>query len=161
MSLAKRLLLAGAIALACSQPVLAETVGQTLEQADRYWVEGKLVQAQQAFEAAVKAEPASVPARLRLAGFQLSQQQMEACIANYKQVIGQEPKNSKAWIGLGMAFLHISQPENARAHLTKRFAPIRHARSSWRSCWPNWTKKPSNKLCDESKKAPESGAFFR
>lgn len=115
MSLAKHLLLAGAIALACSQPVLAETVGQTLEQADRYWVEGKLVQAQQAFEAAVKAEPASVPARLRLAGFQLSQQQMEACIANYKQVIGQEPKNSKAWIGLGMAFLHISQPENARA----------------------------------------------
>ena len=73
------------------------------------------MQAQQAFEAAVKAEPASVPARLRLAGFQLSQQQMEACIANYKQVIGQEPKNSKAWIGLGMAFLHISQPENARA----------------------------------------------
>ena len=50
MSLAKRLLLAGAIALACSQPVLAETVGQTLEQADRYWVEGKLVQAQQAVE---------------------------------------------------------------------------------------------------------------
>ena len=90
MSLAKRLLLAGAIALACSQPVLAETVGQTLEQADRYWVEGKLVQAQQAFEAAVKAEPASVPARLRLAGFQLSQQQMESCIANYKQVIGQD-----------------------------------------------------------------------
>ena len=57
MSLAKRLLLAGAIALACSQPVLAETVGQTLEQADRYWVEGKLVQAQQAFEAAVSQYP--------------------------------------------------------------------------------------------------------
>ena len=115
MSLSRRLLLAGAVALACIQPLAAETAGQTLAQADRYWAEGKLTEAQQAFEAAAREQPASTAVRLRLAGFQLAQQQMDACIANYKQVIGQEPKNSKAWIGLGMAFLHISQPENARA----------------------------------------------
>ena len=110
-----RLLLAGLFAACCSLAAQAETAGSFLSRADAYWAEGKLEQAQQAFEAAVTKEPDSVPARLRLAGFQLARQQTSACIANYQQAISQEPDNSNAWIGLGLAYLHSSRPELARA----------------------------------------------
>ena len=111
----RRVLLVGAMLLASSFPARAETVSQMLERADRFWSAGQLDQAQQAFEAAVKAEPGSVAVRLRLAGFQLSRQQFDASMVNFKQAISQEPGNSRAWIGLGMAFLHSSRPESARA----------------------------------------------
>lgn len=52
---------------------------------------------------------------MRLAGFQLSRQQTTDCIINYQKVISQEPKNSKAWIGLGLAYLHSSRAPLARA----------------------------------------------
>ena len=111
----RRVLLVGAMLLASSFPARAETVSQTLERADRYWSAGQLDQAQQAFEAAVKAEPGSVAVRLRLAGFQRSRQQFEASMVFVTQAISQEPGNSRAGIGLGMAFLHSSRPESARA----------------------------------------------
>ena len=115
MSRTLRFLLAGLMVAACSAGAIAETAGQSIVTADRLWTEGKLDDAQKAFEAAVAAEPASAEIRLRLAGFQLSRQQTTACITNYQKVISQEPKNSKAWIGLGMAYLHSSRAPLARA----------------------------------------------
>ncbi len=115
MSVIRRILLAGLIFAACSLGAQAGTAGESIAKADRYWADNKLDDAQRAFEAAVKAEPDSVSIRLRLAGFQLSRQQTSDCIDNYHKVISQEPKNSKAWIGLGMAYLHSGRPTLARA----------------------------------------------
>jgi len=107
--------LPGLLALLCSLAAQAGTAADFLTQADRYWAEGKLVQAQQCFESAIAEEPDSVPVRLRLAGFQLAQQQIAASIGNYQTAISKEPDNSKAWIGLGLAYLHSSRAELARA----------------------------------------------
>lgn len=115
MSKRLRLLLIGLVSATCSLGVFAETAAQSLAKADQFWADGKLDDAQKAFEAAAAADPASTDARLRLAGFQLSRQQTTACIANYQKVISQEPKNSRAWIGLGMAYLHSSRAPLARA----------------------------------------------
>lgn len=108
-------LLAGLVCGACSLSAVAGNAGATIAAADRLWEQGKLDDAQKAFEAAVAADPESAQMRLRLAGFQLSRQQTTACIVNYQKVISQEPKNSKAWIGLGLAYLHSSRAPLARA----------------------------------------------
>lgn len=86
-----------------------------LAQADKHWAEGRLEPAQKAFEAAVAAEPSATGPRLRLAGFQLSRQQIAAAVTNYQQVLGAEPKNAKAWMGIGVAYLHIGKQELALA----------------------------------------------
>lgn len=114
---AGRILLAGA--LLCSFAAAAGTASRLVDEADKLWAEGKLPQAQARFEAAVAAEPDAAPVRLRLAGFQLAQQQTSASIASYQQVISQEASNSKAWIGLGLAYLHSGRRELARAALAE------------------------------------------
>ncbi len=83
--------------------------------ADRYWAAGQMDRAQQAFEAAVTAEPDSSLALLRLAGFQLSRHQLDACIAGYQRAIGLDPNNARAWMGLGLAYLHTERRELARS----------------------------------------------
>ncbi|MBF0461796.1 MAG: tetratricopeptide repeat protein [Magnetococcales bacterium] len=93
----------------------AEQASELIAAADRYWAAEQMDQAQQAFEAAVAAEPNSALAQLRLAGFQLSRQQLEACIAGYQRVIGLDPNNAKAWMGLGLAYLHTDRRELARS----------------------------------------------
>jgi Tfp pilus assembly protein PilF len=115
---------------ACCGFAVAGTASPLLSQADQYWSEGKTEQAQQAFEAAVAAEPGSPRVRLRLAGFQLANQQTSASIASYKQAISGEAGNSTAWIGLGLAYLHSSQPELARAAFEEavRIDPARKER---------------------------------
>ena len=115
MSRLLHLLLIGLVSATCSLGAFAETAVQSIANADRLWTEGKQDEAQNAFEAAVASEPSSAALRLRLAGFQLAQQQTTECIANYQKVISQEPKNSKAWIGLGLAYLHSSRASLARA----------------------------------------------
>jgi cytochrome c-type biogenesis protein CcmH/NrfG len=114
MSALQKLLLVGALTLAGSFPAMAETASQAVARADQLWADGKLEQAGKAFEAATLLDPGSVDIRLRQAGFQLSQQQREAAIANYRLVIGKQPNNSKAWIGMGVALLHNSHPAMAR-----------------------------------------------
>lgn len=110
-----RTLLALLLGAACTLAVGAETSGELLSKADRLWAEGKLEPAQQSFAAAARNEPNSVPVLLRLAGFQLARQQLSECIVTYQKVINLEPKNSKAWIGMGLAYLHSSRPAQARA----------------------------------------------
>ena len=107
-----RVLLAGV--LLCSFAALAGSASPLVDEADRLWAEGKLPQAQARFEAAVAAQP-NAAVRLRLAGFQLAQQQTSASIANYQQVISLDAANSTAWIGLGLAYLHSGRRELARA----------------------------------------------
>ena len=46
---------------------------------------------------------------MKLAGLRLSVQEFKQSIATYQQVIGFEPDNAKAWIGLGFAYLHTGK----------------------------------------------------
>ncbi|HTY98599.1 MAG TPA: tetratricopeptide repeat protein [Rhodocyclaceae bacterium] len=86
-----------------------------IAEADNYWAAGRLEEAQQSFEAAVAAEPDSAAPLLRLAGFHLSQMHGGASIAGYQRAIGLEPRNTRAWLGLGLAYLHGGRKDLARA----------------------------------------------
>ena len=104
---------------ALSSMAAAASSSDLIVEAEKYWTTGQLGPAQSAFEAAVAAQPEALTPRLRLAGFQLANQQTSASIDNYRKIISQAPNNSTAWIGLGLAYLHSGQPELARAALAE------------------------------------------
>ena len=102
-----------------SSMAAAASSSELIVEAEKHWSAGQMKQAQSAFEAAVAAKPEAVTPRLRLAGFQLANQQTSASIDNYRKIISQAPNNSTAWIGLGLAYLHSGRPELARAALAE------------------------------------------
>ncbi len=79
--------------------------------------QGKLEPARAALEAAAKADPRSVEAYLKLAGVNIAQNNFSAAIAIYKHAIGLDPNNAKAFIGLGIAYLHSGDKSLTRAAL--------------------------------------------
>ena len=87
----------------------AKVPGALIAQGDQQWAAGQLDLAQKTFEQAVKAEPQSVSAYMKLAGLQLSRQEFKACIDTYQRTIGLDANNAKAWLGLGFAYLHTGQ----------------------------------------------------
>lgn len=80
-----------------------------IAQGDPQWAAGQLDQAQKSFEQAVKDDPTSVSAHMKLAGLQLSRQEFKSCIATYQGAIGLDANNARAWLGLGFAYLHTGQ----------------------------------------------------
>jgi Tfp pilus assembly protein PilF len=79
--------------------------------------QGKLEPAQKAYESAVKADPRSVEARMKLAGVFVAQNNFTAATRTYQQVIGLDPTNAKAFIGLGISYLHSGDKDLTRAAL--------------------------------------------
>jgi Tfp pilus assembly protein PilF len=102
--------LAGAAAAADSAADLIARGMSLLEQ-------GKLEPAREAFAAATRADPTSVEAHMRLAGACIAQNDFAAAIPVYRQAIGLDPNNAKAFIGLGIAYLHGGNKSLARAAL--------------------------------------------
>lgn len=99
-----------ALAIACSAlSAQAALPDNLIAQGDQKWAQGELDAAQTAFEEAVKAQPRSVPAHMKLAGLQLYRQDFRACIETYQRTIGLDAKNAKAWLGLGFAYLHTGK----------------------------------------------------
>lgn len=90
---------------------------------------GQLPPARAAFEAATRADPRSVDAHLRLAGVHIAMNDFVAAIDVYKQAIGLDPHNAKAFIGLGIAYLHSGDKSLTRAALQEalRIEPGRSA----------------------------------
>lgn len=88
-----------------------------LDSGTKLLAQGKLEPAQKAFEAAVKADPRSVEARMKLAGVYVAQNNFTAATRAYQQAIGLDPTNAKAFIGLGIAYLHSGDKELTRAAL--------------------------------------------
>ena len=88
---------------------------ESLAQGDRLWAQGKLQDARAAFEQAVQNDPRSAPALMKLGGLLLSNQDFAAAIATYKKVIGLDGNHARAWMGLGMAYLHTQQKDLSRA----------------------------------------------
>lgn len=79
--------------------------------------QGKVESAQKAFEAATKADPRSVDAYMKLAGVNIAQNNFVAAIGIYKRAIGLDPNNAKAFIGLGISYLHSGDKSLTRAAL--------------------------------------------
>ncbi len=77
--------------------------------------QGKVEAARKAYEAAVKADPRSVDAIMKLAGLNIAQDNFTAAITLYKQAIAINPNNAKAFIGMGIAYLHGGDKSMSRA----------------------------------------------
>ena len=100
-----------------------------LIQGDRQWADGRLDEARKSFEQAVANNPQSVAARMKLGGFQLGNNRYSTAVETYQQTISLDANNAKAWIGLGMAYLHTGQNELSRAAFGEaiRIDPARKA----------------------------------
>lgn len=86
-----------------------------LTKGEQQWAAGQLDLAQATFAQAVRAEPKSVAAHMKLAGLQLSQQDFKASIATYQSAIGLDANNDKAWLGIAFAYLHTGKDALAAA----------------------------------------------
>ena len=86
-----------------------------IAQGNKQWEEGRLVEARKSFEGAVAADPRSVEARMKLGGLLLSSSDHAAAIQTYQRTISLDSNNAKAWMGLGLAYLHTGQRELSRA----------------------------------------------
>jgi len=98
-------------------------------QGDKQWADGRLDEARKSFEQAVAANPKSVPARMKLGGFQLATRSYSAAVTTYQGMISLDANNALAWVGLGMAYRHSAEPELARAAFAEaiRIEPARKA----------------------------------
>lgn len=96
-------------------------------QGDKQWADGRLDEARASFTQAVTLNPRSVTARMKLGGFQLGNNSYSSAIGTYQQTISLDANNAKAWIGLGMAYLHTGQHELSRAAFSEaiRIEPAR------------------------------------
>ncbi len=106
------------IAVACfliSGVQAATSTESAIEQGNRLWEEGKLEEAQKRFEDAVKAQPKSIDARMKLAGIQVTRLNYSNAINTYRDVLAIDPKFAKAWMGMGMCYMHSGAREMARA----------------------------------------------
>jgi len=101
----------------------AELIGK----GDKLVAQGELAKAQQSYETALKADPQSEDAHMKLAGILLAQNKFTDAIQVYKNVIGIAPTNAKAFIGLGIAYLHSGDKSLTKAALEEalRLEPSR------------------------------------
>jgi Tfp pilus assembly protein PilF len=109
--------LAAILAMGGSWAATPESAESLLASGTRLLEQGKLEPAQKAYEAAVKADPRSVDAKMKLAGVYIAQNNFTAATRTYQQVIGLDPTNAKAFIGLGIAYLHSGDKALTRAAL--------------------------------------------
>jgi tetratricopeptide (TPR) repeat protein len=70
-------------------------------------------------KAAVDIDPKSSLAHTRLGGALMLKQDYTGAIEQFQQAISLEGDNAPAFIGLGMAYLHLKQPGPAKAALTE------------------------------------------
>ncbi|HEX8989521.1 MAG TPA: tetratricopeptide repeat protein [Rhodocyclaceae bacterium] len=82
---------------------------------ERQWAEGRVAEARASFEQAARTDPKSVAPLLKLGGLQLTNREPAAAIQTYQRAISLDGANARAWIGLGLAYLHAGQKELARA----------------------------------------------
>lgn len=109
---------AGTLALLLTAAWAGEPAGAPavlIAKGDQLWLAGKLDEAQKIFEQAVKTDPRATEAYLKLGGLQLSRNDFTGSIQTYQHVIGLEPKNVRAWMGLGIAYLHTGKNELSRS----------------------------------------------
>ena len=93
----------------------ADATSSLFTQAYQQWSAGHLDQAQHTYEQAIKADPRSIEAHMKLAGLYMTRKDYAAGTTQYQRAIGLDPKNAKAWMGLGIAYLHGGDKSMTRA----------------------------------------------
>ncbi len=88
-----------------------------IEQGNRQSQSGDLDAAFSSYLQAVGKDPKSVDAHFKLAGLQLVRRDYTSSIKSFQTVIGLAPDNANAFVGLGMAYLHLGSYGMARAAL--------------------------------------------
>lgn len=88
-----------------------------LEQGDGQSQSGDLDAAFSSYQRAVESDPQSVDAHLKLAGLQLVRRDYKGSINSFQTVIRLAPDNANAFVGLGIAYLHLGSYSRARAAL--------------------------------------------
>ncbi len=78
---------------------------------------GDLEAAVRSYEKAVAMAPESADARMKLAGMQVLRGQYSDSIENFRRVISAQPENANAFVGMGIAYLHLGNYALARAAL--------------------------------------------
>ena len=84
-------------------------------QGEKQWAEGHVNDARKSFELAAAADPKSPVPLLKLGGLHLTSNDPRAAIQTYQRAISLDINNARAWIGLGLAYLHTGQKELSRA----------------------------------------------
>lgn len=115
--LRERIFLACFTCLSACSLVSAQVLPPTelIKKGDALWAIGQLDLAQETFKEAVKVDPKSVAAWMKLGGLQLSRQEFKLCIETYQHAIGLDANNTKAWLGLGFAYLHTGKDDLSMA----------------------------------------------
>ncbi|MBK5940964.1 tetratricopeptide repeat protein [Halochromatium roseum] len=98
-----------------------------IEQAETQLQRGETQTAISTLNQAVTADPASSLARTRLGGAYLLSQDYPSAVEQFQQAISLDTQNAGAFIGLGMAYVHLKQAGPAKAALSeaKRLNPAK------------------------------------
>lgn len=111
-------------------PVLAEpSAAELMKQGDAHWEANQPEQAMESYLAAEKADPTSVELLMKKAGLQMTTLHYSDAVASYQKAIGLDPKNAKAFIGMGVCYLHSGATTLAKAAFEEaiKIEPERHA----------------------------------
>lgn len=110
-------LLALVLGLSCNS-LWASSAAELLQQADTAWAAGDLEAAENSFKEAV-AVTENGESDLRLGGFYISQNRLADAITAFQSSLTKglpSPKlESRAFLGMGIAYLHFDKPSLARA----------------------------------------------
>jgi tetratricopeptide (TPR) repeat protein len=105
-----------------------DDVDVLLEQGERQAAVGELDAALASYGGAVAQDPGSPQANMKLAGPELLTEQYRTSIEHFQTVIGHEPDNANAFVGMAVAYLHLGDYGLARAALmeAERLDPQKH-----------------------------------
>jgi cytochrome c-type biogenesis protein CcmH/NrfG len=103
--------------LLCWTGLRASDVDALLEQGARQTAAGEIDAALASYRSAVAQDPGSPRANMKLAGLELVKQRYRASVEHFQTVIGLEPDNANAFVGMAVAYLHLGDYGLARAAL--------------------------------------------
>ena len=96
---------------------MASEAEALVEEGNRLWQQGQLDRAFARYEAAGKADPESVDARMKSAGVLYAKQAYREGVQRFQQAISIDPQNANAYIGMAIGYLHMGQDGPAYAAL--------------------------------------------
>ncbi|CCQ73698.1 tetratricopeptide repeat protein [Magnetospira sp. QH-2] len=89
--------------------------GKLITEGLTHWEQSRPDQAEASFKAALKEDPSSLDAHLKLGGFYLAKADYQAAVGHFQSAIGIDPTNSKVFAVLGMTYLHQGKTPLAQA----------------------------------------------
>lgn len=99
-----------------SSPLLADTsAADLMKKGDEQWAANQTDQAMESFLAAEKADPKSVEVLMKKAGLQMTTLHYSDAIETYQKAIGLDHKNARAFIGMGICYMHVGGNTLAKA----------------------------------------------